>query len=118
MSLSDNIRKLRIKKNLSQEQLAAKLGISAQAVSKWETSETYPDGTLLVPLANELGSSLDNLFDNEFVSMDDISGKFMKLISLTENNERFNIARDICWQIERGLFDCHMEIEKNMIRMN
>lgn len=112
MSLSENIRKLRIKKNLSQEQLAAKLGITAQAVLKWETNETYPDGTLLVPLANELGASLDSLFDNEFVYMEDISVKIMKLINLTERNERFNIAREICWQIERGLFNCRMEIEK------
>ena len=51
MSLSGNIRRLRLEKNLTQEQLAAKLGVSAQAVSKWETSETYPDGALLVPLA-------------------------------------------------------------------
>ena len=53
MSLSANIKRLRLEKNLTQEQLATKLGVSAQAVSKWETSETYPDGALLVPLANE-----------------------------------------------------------------
>ena len=62
MSLSGNIKRLRLEKNLTQEQLAAKLGVSAQAVSKWETSETYPDGALLVPLANELEGSLDVLF--------------------------------------------------------
>ena len=43
MSLSENIKKFRLEKNLTQEQLAAKLCISAQAVSKWETSDTYPD---------------------------------------------------------------------------
>ena len=112
MSLSGNIKRLRTEKNLTQEQLAAKLGISAQAVSKWETSETYPDGALLVPLANELDVSLDELFGNDSVSMADISGRIMKLIHNTEEKERFNVARDICWQIERGLFDCRMEIEK------
>ena len=59
MSFSQNIKRLRTEKNLTQEQLAASLGISAQAVSKWETSETYPDGALLVPLANELGVSVE-----------------------------------------------------------
>ena len=112
MSLSSNIKRLRLEKTLTQEQLAAKLGVTAQAVSKWETSETYPDGTLLVPLANELEVSLDELFDNESVTMADISGKIVKLIYTTEATERFNVARDICWQIERGLFNCCMQIEK------
>lgn len=112
MSLSGNIKRMRLEKKLTQEQLATKLGISAQAVSKWETSETYPDGALLVPLANELAVSLDELFDNDAVSMADISGRIVKLIHNTEENERFNVARDIGWQIERGLFNCRSEIEK------
>ena len=112
MSLSANIKRLRLEKDMTQEQLATKLGVSAQAVSKWETSETYPDGALLIPLANELEVSLDELFGNESVTMADISSKIVKLIHNTEATERFNIARDIGWQIERGLFDCRMEIEK------
>jgi len=112
MSLSANIKRLRLDKNLTQEQLATKLGVSAQAVSKWETSETYPDGALLVPLANELEVSLDELFGNDSVSMADISGRIVKLIHNTDAKERFNVARDIGWQIERGLFNCRMEIEK------
>ncbi len=112
MSLSGNIKRLRLDKNLTQEQLATKLGVSAQAVSKWETSETYPDGALLVPLANELEVSLDELFGNDSVSMADISGRIVKLIHNTDAKERFNVARDISWQIERGLFNCRMEIGK------
>ena len=112
MSLSANIKRLRLEKNLTQEQLATKLGVSAQAVSKWETSETYPDGALLIPLANELEVSLDELFGNESITMADISGRIVKLIHNTEAKERFNVARDIGWQIERGLFNCRMEIEK------
>lgn len=112
MSLSGNIKRLRLEKNLTQEQLATKLGVSAQAVSKWETSETYPDGALLIPLANALEVSLDELFGNESVTMADISSKIVKLIHITEATERFNVARDIGWQIERGLFNCRMEIEK------
>ena len=112
MSLSGNIKRLRLEKNWTQEQLATKLYVSAQAVSKWETSETYPDGALLVPLANELEVSLDELFGNETVTMADISGRIVKLIHNTEAKERFNVARDIGWQIERGLFNCRMEIGK------
>lgn len=47
MCLSENIKNFRLKKDLTQEQLASRLGVSAQAVSKWERSETYPDGALL-----------------------------------------------------------------------
>lgn len=112
MSLSGNIKRLRLERNLTQEQLATKLGVSAQAVSKWETSETYPDGTLLVPLAKALDISLDELFDNDSVSMADISRRIISLIHNTDAKERFNVARDIGWQIERGLFNCRMEIEK------
>ena len=112
MSLSANIKRLRLEKDMTQEQLATKLGVSAQAVSKWETSETYPDGALLIPLANELEVSLDELFGNDSVTMADISSKIVKLIHNTEATDRFNVARDIGWQIERGLFNCRMEIEK------
>ena len=112
MSLSANIKKIRTEKNLTQEQLAVRLGISAQAVSKWETSETYPDGALLVPLAHELGVSLDTLFENDTVYMADISHKIISLMHDTEVAKRFHVARDICWQIERGMFDCHMDIDK------
>ena len=112
MSLSENIKRLRLEKNMTQEQLAVRLGVSAQAVSKWETSETYPDGPLLLPLARELDASLDELFDNNSVTMRDISKKILSLLYSTEAKERFNVARDICWQIERGMFNCHVDIGK------
>ena len=65
MSLGENIKQARNAKNMTQAQLAEALRVSPQAVSKWETSETYPDGSILVPLANLLGVSLDTLFDNK-----------------------------------------------------
>ncbi len=117
MSLSANIKRLRLEKNLTQEQLATKLGVSAQAVSKWETSETYPDGALLVPLANELEVSFDELFGNETITMADVSGRIVKLIHNTEAKERFNVVRDIGWQIERGLLTVLWKLKRNTIQM-
>ena len=111
MCLSENIKRLRLAKKLTQEQLAASLGVSAQAVSKWETSDTYPDGALLLPLAKELGVSLDELFDNDTVSMADISNRIIRLIRHTVAEERFHVARDIGWQIQRGLFGIPAELE-------
>lgn len=65
MSFGENIKKYRTKLNLTQEQLGEKIGISAQAVSKWENSETLPDTAILPDIADALGASLDELFDHE-----------------------------------------------------
>lgn len=56
---------LRRAKGLTQEQLAEMLGVSAPAVSKWETDSSYPDITLLCPLARALGTNLDTLLQFE-----------------------------------------------------
>lgn len=59
--LSDNLKKYRIKKNLTQEDVAECLGITSQSVSKWERGESYPDITLLPALANIFETSIDLL---------------------------------------------------------
>ncbi len=50
---------------MTQEQLAAMLGVSAPAVSKWETGSSYPDITLLCPLARALETNVDTLLQFE-----------------------------------------------------
>lgn len=50
-------------RGLTQEALAAQVGVSAAAVSKWETAASYPDITLLPPLARALGLTVDALLD-------------------------------------------------------
>ena len=59
--LSENLRKYRILKNLTQEDVAEFLGITPQSVSKWERGESYPDITLLPALANVFETSIDLL---------------------------------------------------------
>lgn len=112
MNLSETIRHYRLARGYTQEQLAARLGVSAQAVSKWETSETYPDGALLVPLANALDVSLDTLFGNRTVSMKELSEDIKQLIASVPGERSFQTVRDICWQIEKGLFNCRMTIDE------
>ncbi len=63
--ISDNIRRLRKEKNLTQETLASLLSITPQSVSKWERSEGYPDITMLPAIANCLGVSVDVLLGND-----------------------------------------------------
>lgn len=70
MNLGNKIRELRRAKNLTQEQLAASLNISAQAVSKWEMSASYPDMTMIPTLAAFFKVSLDELFDFDVKNID------------------------------------------------
>ena len=70
MNLGNKIRELRRQRNLTQEQLAAALNISAQAVSKWEMGASYPDMTLIPTLAAFFKVSLDELFDFDVNDID------------------------------------------------
>ena len=63
MTIGNKIKQLRLRSSLTQEQLANRLGISAQAVSKWENGTTMPDITLLPHLSTEFGITIDELFD-------------------------------------------------------
>jgi Predicted transcriptional regulators len=63
--LADNIKKLRRAKNLTQETLADFIGISFQAVSKWECGDAYPDITLLPVIANYFEVTIDELLGND-----------------------------------------------------
>lgn len=59
--LPENLKKYRILKDLTQEDVAEYLGITAQSVSKWERGESYPDITFLPALANIFETSVDLL---------------------------------------------------------
>jgi len=57
----ESIRRLRREKGLTQEQLAARLNVSFQTISKWERGESYPDITMLPVLAGFFGVTTDDL---------------------------------------------------------
>ena len=61
MTIGANIKRLRTAKNITQEQLSTAMNVTCAAVSKWERGETYPDITLLQPLAYFFGVTLDEL---------------------------------------------------------
>lgn len=63
INLGNKIRQLRKRKNLSQEVLAQVLGVSFQAVSKWENGTAMPDVAMIPALASFFGVSTDELFD-------------------------------------------------------
>ena len=63
MNIGTNIKKLRKLRGITQEQLAESIGISFQAVSKWENNIALPDITLAPVLASYFGVSMDELAD-------------------------------------------------------
>lgn len=65
MSLGNSLFDARKKKGLSQEEVAEKLGVSRQTISKWETEETVPDIYQAKKLAKIYGLSLDELIDTD-----------------------------------------------------
>lgn len=72
ITIGANIRRLRTEKGITQEQLSDAMNVTCAAVSKWERGETYPDITLLGPLAYFFGVTLDELmgYDREKVQAD------------------------------------------------
>ncbi|MGN0819690.1 MAG: helix-turn-helix domain-containing protein [Christensenellaceae bacterium] len=66
MSLGLKIREERKKAGLSQEQLAEKLNVSRQAITKWETDRGIPDIGNLIAISDEFGLSLDELIKEDF----------------------------------------------------
>ena len=65
MSFAENLKQLRKEKQLSQEELAEILGVSRQAISKWEQGIGYPEVEKLLLLSGELRVSLDSLMATE-----------------------------------------------------
>lgn len=63
LRIGENIRQLRKQRNISQEVLAQYLGVSFQAVSKWENNDNLPDITMIPAIASFFGVSTDELFD-------------------------------------------------------
>ena len=64
MKLEEKISALRKQKGLSQEQLAEKIGVSRQSISKWELGKSAPDLNNIIALSNFFGVSTDYLLKN------------------------------------------------------
>lgn len=76
--LHETLRTLRREKNITQEELASFLGISAQAVSKWERGDGMPDITLLPRLSRYFDVSVDTLLGMEDVRVDELMEEYEK----------------------------------------
>lgn len=72
------IKTLREARNLTQAELAEKLGVSSKTVSKWETAKGLPDISLLQPLAQALGISVIELMNGEQILNQNVSGNMLR----------------------------------------
>lgn len=108
----DRIKKLRDEKNISQFELSEFLGISQQALSKWENEKTEPDNDSLVKLANYFNVSTDYLLGNSETRQvdkpyDDELEKvlFSKAKDLTEDEKKtiINVINAIKKEVDKEL---------------
>ena len=64
-NFKENLRKIRKENNLSQEQLADELGVSRQAISKWESGVAYPEMDKIIALCDKFNLNIDDLLHND-----------------------------------------------------
>lgn len=99
MDIANKIKELRKKRGITQEQLANAVGVSFQAVSKWENNIALPDITLAPVLANYFGISMDELFDH---NLEEIR---KEVISIARKSYKYREENQVegCKIIEEGL---------------
>lgn len=110
MILADKIIRLRKKNGWSQEELADKMNVSRQAVSKWESAQTIPDLAKVLQLSSLLGVTTDYLLkdeieDEEFTD-DTSSDATVKRISIEEANAYIEQRKKASWRIALATFLC------------
>ena len=98
LMIGNKLKKLRRDKDLTQEEVATHLGISYQAISKWERGDGYPDITMLPTLANYFGVSVDELIGMEEISsakkLDEINLKWQENRSLGKHKENVELMQN------------------------
>ena len=98
--LSDNLKRLRKAKGLSQEELAVKLNVVRQTVSKWEQGLSVPDSEMLLHIATELDTTVNVLLGEPVVTEEspDLKTIAAKLEVLNEQFAKRNETRRKVWR--------------------
>jgi len=87
--ISKNLKKLRLQKKLTQEQVAEALGVSAQTVSRWECNTTYPDIMLLPEIARLYCVTVDDLFQEDSTAYENYAQRLASVYEITHKPEDF-----------------------------
>lgn len=118
--IGDRIKKYRVEKGITQEQLGQLLGVTTQGVSRWERGGT-PDAEILPRLSEVLEVSIDALYGREEKSL---ALSFARQISQLPQEDAFLYALNVCWSIIIGLMGdvttiddfMNMFIEKSVVK--
>lgn len=92
------IANLRKEKNMTQQELAKKLGVTDRAISKWENRRGLPDYSLLQDLCDTLSISINELFSGEKISKEDYKTKVEENMSKLIN-DNYSEKKKINWII-------------------
>ena len=92
------IAEVRKKKNMTQQELANKLGVTDRAISKWENGRGLPDYSLLQDLCDTLSISINELFSGEKISKEDYETKAEENMSKLIN-DNYSEKKKINWII-------------------
>ena len=109
MILADKIIRLRKKNGWSQEELAERMNVSRQAVSKWEGAQTVPDLDKILQLSNLFGVTTDYLLKDELESeefTETDSDQTVKKITLEEANTYLAQRKRASWKLAIATFLC------------
>ena len=98
-TFGQRFQKLRKRLNLTQEDIASKIGISSQAVSKWENDLSAPDISILSDLADILNVSLDELLGREVIKTEivpiekrkDVNSMLLKIMVDTDDGDKIRV---------------------------
>ena len=112
MILADKIIRLRRKNGWSQEELAEKMNVSRQAVSKWESAQTVPDLEKILMLGALFGVTTDYLLKDELVSEEFTSGEdsAIRRFTLAEANEYLALRKTASVRMAAATFLCIVSV--------
>lgn len=109
INIGNTILKLRKSKNITQDELGKILGVSNQAVSKWETGSGLPDIELLPLIADYFNISIDKLFGRDVSDYMEIAVETAKYIQSFDDDTKMNAIMEHCCTISRALFTSSIE---------
>lgn len=101
IKLSERIKELRLRDGKTQEAVAVELGITAQAVSRWEKGICYPDMEILPSLANYFNVSIDELFGYDNERSKRIDELVEKINNMNNQNAGEDVNMDECITLAR-----------------
>lgn len=103
-----NLRRLRLAKNMTQEQSADALGVSAQSVSRWECGNTFPDVMLLPEIARLYGVMVDDLYQPHSVAYDNYAQRLVGVYEASGDPRDFmQAAEELEKLIKNGTATCN-----------